>query len=291
MSEPQSIQWFPGHMTKTRRRITEQLKAVDAVAEIIDARIPASSRNPDLAGIVVNKPGLILMNKSDISDPAANKIWSDFFRSDGKKVLTVDCRSGKGLGGFVPAVKEILSEKIERNRRRGMPGKMLRVMVVGVPNCGKSSFINRMARSAKTKVGDRPGVTRGEQWVSIGGGVELLDTAGVLWPKFDDMTVGEKLAFTGAVKDDITDSVHLAARLIEKLNERYGSLVNERYKLGQESEGLSSLEILELIAKKRSMLMSGGVADIERAANVVIDEFRAGKIGRITLELPDEFEV
>ena len=164
-------------------------------------------------------------------------------------------------------------------------------MVVGVPNCGKSSFINRMARSAKTKVGDRPGVTRGEQWVSIGGGVELLDTAGVLWPKFDDMTVGEKLAFTGAVKDDITDSVHLAARLIENLNERYGSLVNERYKLGQESEGLSPSEILELIAKKRSMLMAGGVADIERAANVVIDEFRAGKIGRITLELPDEFEV
>lgn len=280
MSEVGNIQWFPGHMTKTRRLIEADLKMVDAVVEVTDARIPQSSRNPILDELVGNKPRIMIMNKCDVADEAATRAWSKYFESRGIGVIVCDCRSGKGINRFLPAVKKQLSEVIERRKSRGMIGKALRVMVVGIPNVGKSSFINRMANSKKTKVGDRPGVTRGKQWVSIDKDVELLDMPGILWPKFDDADVAQRLAFTGAVKDEVVDIPALARALGELLLEDYPELVKARYKIAGESD------ILNEIAKVRGMLISGGDPDIERAAAALLDEFRAGKIGKITLEHP-----
>lgn len=280
MSEVGNIQWFPGHMTKTRRLIEADLKMVDAVVEVTDARIPHSSRNPILDELVGNKPRIMIMNKCDVADEAATRAWSKYFESRGIGVIVCDCRSGKGINRFLPAVKKQLSEVIERRKSRGMIGKALRVMVVGIPNVGKSSFINRMANSKKTKVGDRPGVTRGKQWVSIDKDVELLDMPGILWPKFDDADVAQRLAFTGAVKDEVVDIPALARALGELLFEDYPELVKARYKIAGESD------ILNEIAKARGMLISGGEPDIERAAAALLDEFRAGKIGKITLEHP-----
>ncbi len=282
MSEVGNIQWFPGHMTKTRRLIEADLKMVDAVVEVTDARIPQSSRNPVLDELVGNKPRIMLMNKCDVADENATRAWSRYFERQGMGVIVCDCRSGKGINRFLPTVKKQLGDVIERRKARGMIGKALRVMVVGIPNVGKSSFINRMANSRKTKVGDRPGVTRGKQWVSIDKDVELLDMPGILWPKFDDKDVAQRLAFTGAVKDEVVDTSALARALGELLLKDYPELLKARYKISGEGD------ILDEIARKRGMLISGGEPDIERAAAALLDEFRGGKIGRITLETPKE---
>ena len=285
MSDAQKIQWFPGHMTKTKRQIQDKLKLVDAVAEIIDARIPISSRNPDLDELLKSKPRIILMNKADMADPIETKKWIEYYKAHGVTAIAIDCRMGKGLNGFFSSIKLLLKDQIENWNKKGMTGRSIRVMIVGVPNVGKSSFINRMSKGNKAKVEDRPGVTRGNQWFTIGKGFELLDTPGVLWPKFDDPKVGEKLAFTGAVKDQILDIELLAIRLLEFLNEENYTPFKSRYKLDNvDTSSLSGNELLNLIGKKRGMLISGGEIDTERAAIMVVDEFRASKLGRITLE-------
>lgn len=280
MGEVQNIQWFPGHMTKTRRLIESDLKMVDAVVEVTDARIPESSRNPILDELLGNKPRIMIMNKCDVADEKATLAWKRYYESRGISVIVCDCRSGKGLNKFIPTIKRLLSDIIERRKARGMIGKALRLMVVGIPNVGKSSFINRMANSKKTKVGDRPGVTRGKQWITIDKDVELLDTPGILWHKFDDAQVAQKLAFTGAVKDEVVDTSALARNLGEFLLKDYPELIKARYKITGEGD------VLVEIAQKRGMLVSGGEPDIERAAAALLDEFRGGKIGRITLDEP-----
>lgn len=283
MSEVQNIQWFPGHMTKTRRLIEADLKMVDAVVEITDARIPQSSRNPILDELVGNKPRIMIMNKCDVADEKATDKWKNYYEKRGICVIVCDCRTGKGINKFLPTVKRLLNDLIERRKARGIIGKALRLMVVGIPNVGKSSFINRMANSKKTKVGDRPGVTRGKQWVSIDKDVELLDMPGILWPKFDDKDVAQRLAFTGAVKDEVVDTAELARSLGELLLRDYSELVKARYKIAGEGD------ILTEIAQKRGMLISGGEPNVERAAATLLDEFRGGKIGRITLDnVPSE---
>ena len=285
MSEIQSIQWFPGHMTKTKRRIQDSLKLVEAVAEIIDARVPVSSRNPDLDQLVQSKPRIILLNKCDMADPVQTNKWISHFQKKGAYALAVDCKSGKGLQGFMPLVRSVLADQIEAWKAKGMVGRSIRVMVVGIPNVGKSSFINKMSKSSKVKVEDRPGVTRGNQWVTIAKGFDLLDTPGVLWPKFEDPAVGEKLAFTGAVKDQIMDTEQLAGRLLELLVRLYPRSLQERYKVQPaDMEGKPGYELLEAIGRKRGMLISGGEIDTERAAIMVLDEFRGGKLGKVTLE-------
>ena len=280
MSDAGNIQWFPGHMTKTRRLIEADLKMVDAVVEVTDARIPESSRNPIMDELVGTKPRVMIMNKCDVADERATAAWRKYYESRGICVIVCDCRSGKGINRFLPTVKKLLSELIERRKARGMIGKALRIMVVGIPNVGKSSFINRMANSRKTKVGDRPGVTRGKQWVSIDKDVELLDMPGILWPKFDDKDVAQRLAFTGAVKDEVMDTAALARALGEVLLRDYPGLVKARYKIAGEGD------ILSEIARARGMLISGGEPDVERAAAALLDEFRGGKIGCITLDEP-----
>lgn len=280
MGEIQNIQWFPGHMTKTRRLIEADLKIVDAVCEVTDARIPESSRNPILDELLGNKPRIMIMNKCDVADENATQVWKKYYENRGISVIVCDCRSGKGVNKFLPSVKRMLSDVIERRKARGMIGKALRLMVVGIPNVGKSSFINRMANSKKTKVGDRPGVTRGKQWVSIDKDVELLDMPGILWPKFDDKEAAQKLAFTGAVKDEVVDTSALARALGELLLRDYPELLTARYKIAGDGD------ILTEIAQKRGMLVSGGEPDTERAAAALLDEFRGGKIGRITLDEP-----
>lgn len=285
MTDIPSIQWFPGHMAKTRRLMKESLPLVDIVVELLDARIPASSRNPEIDKLLKHKPRVILLNKSDTADPQLTRRWCDYFERRGLCALAVDCRSGFGLKNFLPLIKQTLHEELERREKKGMAGRSLRIMIVGIPNVGKSSLINRLAGSRRAKVEDRPGVTRGRQWVTLDGGVELLDMPGVLWPKFEDKRVGERLAFTGAVKDDILDTEHLAVRLLGFLAATYPALLDARYKTGDIS-GLEDYELLELVAKKRGMLISGGEVDTERAAATVLDEFRGGKIGRITLETP-----
>ena len=283
--QKQTVQWFPGHMAKTRRLIKECLAQVDLVAEIVDSRIPESSRNPEIAQMLGNKPHIILLNKCDMADDNATKQWISYYKNIGITALSVDCRSGKGLNRFSPAVKDILKEKIEKNISRGMVGKPLRIMVVGIPNTGKSSFINRMAGSSKAKVADKAGVTRSNQWFAIGNGLELLDTPGVLWPKFDDAAVGDKLAFIGSVKDTVIDIESLAARLIEVLKKDYPDRLAERYKIS-DFDNLQVFEIMDLIGKKRGMLISGGEIDYERVSVMLLDEFRGGKLGKITFERP-----
>ena len=285
MSEAQTIQWFPGHMTKTRRKIQTSLKLVDAVAEIIDARIPVSSRNPELHKIIENKPRIILMNKCDMADPSQTARWVSCYQKEGILAIPVDCKSGRGLTQFIPKVRELLKDRIIQWEQKGMVNRTIRVMIVGIPNVGKSSFINRMAKQNRAKVEDRPGVTRGNQWFTIGKAFDLLDTPGVLWPKFDDPNVGEKLAFTGAVKDQIVDTEQLASRLLEVLRDEYSAMLAARYKLEKyDLRPLQGYELLELIGRKRGMLASGGEIDTERASIMVLDEFRSAKLGKITLE-------
>ncbi len=289
MSEMQNIQWFPGHMTKTRRKIQESLKLVDAVAEIIDARIPISSRNPDLDSIIQKKPRVVLMNKCDMADAGATQKWINYYKNRNIPAIPVDCKKGKGLNKFIPAVNAVLKEKIEKQKSKGMINPTVRVMVVGIPNVGKSSFINRIAKNNKAKAADKPGVTRGNQWFTISKGFEVLDTPGVLWPKFDDKIVGERLAFTGAVKDQIMDTELLAMRLLDFLRIEKNPLFVERFKLQNEFiDEMESYELLELIGKKRGMLISGGEIDTERAAIMLLDEYRGGKLGKYTFELPKE---
>lgn len=285
MSEAQTVQWFPGHMTRTRRQMEKSLKLVDAVAEVADARIPVSSRNPELDRILQNKPRILLLNKCDMADPVQTARWLAWYRSQGWAALAVDCKTGKGLGGFQAAVRELLKDKIAAWEAKGMRGRVIRVMVCGVPNVGKSSLINRLARGSRAAVEDRPGVTRGNQWFSIGKGMELLDTPGVLWPKFEDPEVGERLAFTGAVKDEVVDTEHLAGRLLEFLRDQYPDALCARYRLERpELEGQPGYVLLELVGRRRGMLVSGGEIHTERAAAAVLDDFRAAKIGKITLE-------
>lgn len=282
MNNSQNIQWFPGHMAKTRRKITEQLKLVDAVAEVVDARIPISSRNPDLKSIIGDKPHIILLNKCDMADDTATKRWIEHYKSKNIFAIPVECKNGKGISAFKDTVKTVLSDKLEQYRAKGMVGKPLRVIVVGIPNVGKSSFINRIAGGSRAKVENRPGVTRGNQWFSVDKELELLDTPGVLWPKFDDNTVGEHLAFTGAVTDRIIDTELLAMRLLEILVSKYPDLLTERYKISDFPE--DAYDTLCLLGKKRGMMIRGGETDTERAANMLLEEFRSCKIGRITLE-------
>ena len=287
MSEMQTIQWFPGHMTKTKRQIQSSLKLVDAVAEIIDARIPVSSRNPDLAKLVQNKPRVILLNKCDMANQTATKMWIDYFKKQNLVAIPVDCKSGRGLDKFAPAVNTVMSHKIARLKEKGMVNPTIRIMIVGIPNVGKSSFINKMVKKNRAKVEDRPGVTRGNQWYTIAKNLEMLDTPGVLWPKFDDKTVGEHLAFTGAVKDQILDIELLAVRLLDFIKELKPADFITSFKLENEDiENIDSYELLKMIGKKRGMLVSGGEIDTERAAIMLLDEFRSAKLGRITVEMP-----
>lgn len=286
MAEMASIQWFPGHMTKTRRMIQSNLSLVDGVVEILDARIPMSSRNPEMDRLVKNKPRMLLLNKSDMADDSATAKWIDFYKSKGFTVLKADCKSGNGLKAFLPAVKNgMLKELMDKRREKGIEGAPLRLMIVGIPNVGKSSFINRMSKSKKAKVEDRPGVTRTKQWIKLGDNVEMLDMPGVLWPKFEDQSVARKLAFTGAVKDDILDIEALAAFLLENLAQHSPKALVDRYKIETDGEGF---ELLERLGRKRGMLVSGGEVNTERAAITLLDEFRSGKLGKITLELPEE---
>lgn len=283
----QTVQWFPGHMAKTRRLIKESLQLVDAVTEILDARIPKSSQNPEIAELIGSKPRIILLNKCDLADETATRLWIKHFENIGAHALAVDCKTGKGLNTYDPLVRSVLSAKIKSNAQKGMAGRALRVMVVGIPNTGKSSFINRMAGRNRAKVADKPGVTRQNQWFVIGGGIELLDTPGVLWPKFEDPVVGDRLAFIGSVKDTILDSQAMAVRLLEVLKTSYADRLRERYKINDFS-GREPFEILEMIGKKRGMLISGGEVDIERASVMLLDEYREGRLGSITLEMPED---
>lgn len=281
-NQSQTIQWFPGHMTKTRRQIEAQLKLVDAVAELADARIPISSRNPELGDIISGKPQLLLLNKCDMADAAATADWIRLCGEKGIPAIAVDCRSGKGLNTFKSSVKELLADKLRSYAEKGMAGKPLRVMVVGIPNVGKSSFINRIAGGARAKVENRPGVTRGNQWFTVDRQLELLDTPGVLWPKFEDQTVGEHLAFTGAVSDRVVDTELLGFRLLELLKSKYPELVAARYAVDTDTE--DCYELLCTIGKKRGFMMRGGEIDTERTANMLLEEFRSCRLGRITLE-------
>ncbi len=288
MSEMQNIQWFPGHMTKTKRQIQASLKLVDAVAEIVDARIPVSSRSPDLDKLIQNKPRVILLNKCDMANQTATKMWIDYYAKQGTTAIAVDCRSGRGLNKFPQAVNTVMKSKIERMKSKGMKNPMMRIMIVGIPNVGKSSFINKISRQNRAKVEDRPGVTRGNQWFTISNNLEMLDTPGVLWPKFDDQIVGEHLAFTGAVKDQILDVELLAVRLLDFLRRLKPAEFINRFKLEElELDNTDSYDLLQIIGKKRGMLISGGEIDTGRAAVMLLDEFRAAKLGRITVEMPN----
>ena len=268
-----------------QKLIKESLTRVDCVTEILDARIPLSSRNPEIGEITAGKPRIILLNKCDMADEKVTADWIKYFRSTGAEALAVDCRSGKGLNAYTPLVRKVLAEKIKANTDRGMAGKALRVMVVGIPNTGKSSFINKMAGRVRAKVADRPGVTTSNQWFFIGNGIELLDTPGVLWPKFDDPVVGDRLAFIGSVKDAVLDIETMAVRLLDVLRDGYPDRLSERYKIDNFDE-LQSWEILELIGRKRGMLISGGEVNTERASVMLLDEYRGGKLGRISMEFP-----
>ncbi len=285
-AQKQVVQWFPGHMAKTRRLIKESLPFVDLVTEIVDARIPMSSSNPELEEMIGNKPRIVLLNKCDVADEKATQLWVEFYKNKGVYAIPVDCRTGKGLNAYLPLVRNVLKDKIKKNTEKGMVGKPLRVMVVGIPNTGKSSFINRMAGRNRAKVADKPGVTRSNSWFAVGSGIELLDTPGVLWPKFEDKAVGDKLAFIGSIKDEILDTETMALRLIAFLKKDYPERLAERFKITDFAEK-EDYEILEMIGRKRGMLISGGEIDYERASVMLLDEYRAGKLGRLTLEFPE----
>ncbi|MCI9222489.1 MAG: ribosome biogenesis GTPase YlqF [Oscillospiraceae bacterium] len=283
-----NIQWYPGHMTKTRRQMEADLKHVDIVVEIVDARIPISSRNPDIDAICGNKPRIVMLNRADQADPQLTRAWADYFNKTlGIPAAAADSRAGTGVGQMAALARSALKEQIARWKEKGQVGRPIRAMVVGVPNVGKSTFINKAAKRKSAKTGDRPGVTRGKQWVSVDSGLELLDTPGILWPKFEDETTGLHLAFTGAVKDEVTDLEGLACALLELLRDRYPQAVKERYKVA-ELEGRQGWELLEDCAKNRGMRISGGEVDTERMAKLLLDEFRGSKLGRFTLEAPED---
>lgn len=287
MEDMKDIQWFPGHMAKTRRMIQKNLPLVDAVAELLDARLPYSSRNPEFDRLTRKKPRLVILNKADMADPALTQKWIAYYQKRGAAVITADSKSGKGVKSFASALRTLLAPQLAAYAAKGMKGRPIRVMILGIPNVGKSSLINRLAGGKRAKTEDRAGVTRIPQWIKVEGGVELLDTPGVLWPKLDDQDVACRLAFTGAIRDDILDKEALAARLLAILHRDYPQALLERYKIPTDAD-LQGFELLELLAKNRSMLLSGGMPNTERAAIAVIDEFRGVKLGRITLEQPPE---
>ncbi len=282
----QNIQWFPGHMAKTRRLISENLKNVDAVIELLDARIPYSSRNPEISNLCADKPSILLLNKADLADPNVTRAFSAFYSNDKTVCIETDCVNGKGISQIAPAIRHLCRDKLARYEEKGMTGRSLKAMVVGIPNVGKSSLINRICGNKKAKVENRPGVTLDKQWVATDIGILLMDMPGVLWPKFEEKIVGENLAITGAIKDDVLDIEEIAMILCGKLRNMYPEYLCERYKINvlPSFDGLDDYELLTLIGKKRGFLISGGDVNIERTANMLIDEFRAAKIGRITLD-------
>ena len=282
-----SLSWFPGHMTKPRRMITAELGNVDAVCEILDARIPMSSRNPDVDDLTAGKPRLIVLNRVDQADPEMTKKWAAYFRSLGCAVIETDAKQGGGVKQFSSAVRTLLRDKIASYEAKGQIGRELRVMVLGIPNDGTSTFINKVSGRKTAKAEDRPGVTRGKQWVPVDKTLELLDTPGILWPKFEDPNVGVRLGFTGAIRDDVMDMEDLASRLMAYLGAHYPDALPERYKIAVEP-GEPVWELLEKAGRKRGFLMSGGEVNTERMARILLDEYRAGKLGRFTLELPEE---
>lgn len=288
MGESMNIQWYPGHMTKTRRRMEADLKLVDAVCEIIDARIPIASRNPDIPEICGNKPRMVILNRIDMADPAVTKQWAEHFKSQGLAVIQTDCKSRKGISDFGPALRRLLAEKLQRYAEKGQVGRPLKCMIVGIPNVGKSTFINQVAGRKGAKAENRPGVTRGAQWVTVDQGLLLLDTPGILWPKFDDPQVGMRLAYTGAVKDDILDVETLACHLAELLWRHYPQMMQERYKVEGLSSEASGYEVLEAAGRKRGFLLARGEINTERMAKVLLEEYRNNKLGRFTLETPME---
>ena len=290
-----NIQWYPGHMTKTRRMIAEQMKSMDAVCEILDARIPLSSRNPDVEELTAKKPRLIVLNRMDQADPSGNKRWRAYFQEKGFRVLECNAKEGRGTEKFAAAVRELLADKIAAYAEKGQTGRMMRVMILGIPNVGKSTFINQVAGRKSAKAEDRPGVTRAKQWVPIGPSLELLDTPGILWPKFEDQSVGLNLAYTGAVKDEIMDLEELSSNLIAYLGQNYPEALEACYKLPgipQREDGENDVawgyRLLEMAGRKRGFLISGGEVDTQRMARILLDEFRGGKLGRFTLELPED---
>ena len=285
-----NIQWYPGHMTKTRRMMEENLKLVDAVCELLDARIPISSRNPDMDSICGNKPRLVILNRVDLADPVMVRRWTEYFKSKGMAVVATDCKSRKGINQFIPAVRELLAEKLQRYAEKGQVGRPLKIMVVGIPNVGKSTFINQISGRKGAKAENRPGVTRGKQWVTVDQGLLLLDTPGILWPKFEDPEVGIRLAYTGAVKDDVIDLDSLACHLIRMLWQRYPDAIRERYKIDMPADA-EGWELLEAAGRKRGFLISGGEVNLERMARVLLEEYRSCKLGRFTLETPEMLEV
>ena len=283
----EGLSWFPGHMTKTKRMIAAEIGHMDAVCEILDARIPISSRNPDVDELTAGKPRLVVLNRVDQADPRQTKRWAAWFRERGCAVLEANAKGGNGTNQFAAAVRELLSEKIASWEAKGQVGRTIRVMVLGIPNVGKSTFINKVARRKTAKAEDRPGVTRSKQWVPVDQNLELLDTPGILWPKFDDTQVGIHLAFTGAIKDDVMDIEELASYLMDYLGSHYADVVTERYKVVPE-EGESGYDLLTKAGRKRGFLMRGGEVDTERMARILLDEFRGGKLGRFTLETVED---
>lgn len=281
------INWYPGHMAKTRRLIDENLKLIDVVVEILDARVPVSSRNPDFDTLFASKPRVVVMNKFDLADERATAAWEKWYRDNGARVLLTNSLNGKGVDRLAGEVKLAIADKLARDAARGVT-KAVRLMVVGIPNVGKSSLINRLSGRASAKTGDRPGVTRGKQWIRLKNGMELLDTPGILWPKFEDQTTGMHLAFIGSIRDEIMDVETLACNLLEYLRDHYAPLLVQRYKLDSDISVMEGYELLEYIGKKRGFVVSGGEIDTYRGANVILDEFRAAKIGRVTLEWPPE---
>ena len=283
-----NIQWYAGHMTKTRRQIEADLKQVDAVCEIVDARIPVSSRNPDIDSICAGKPRMIVLNRMDLADPSATQRWADYFRKKGMAVISTDCRNRKGIADFTPAARKACAQKLERDAARGM-SRPIRVMVVGIPNVGKSTLINQISGRKGAKAENRPGVTRGKQWVTVDKSLLLLDTPGILWPKFEDPEVGLKLAYTGAVKEGVIDLEELACALMELLHRYYPGALAERYRI-EAAPGTPGYRMLEMAGKNRGFLLSRGEIHTERMAKVLVDEFRSGKLGRFTLEMPEEIQ-
>ena len=284
--EKMNIQWFPGHMTKAQRMIEENIGLVDAVCEILDARIPRASRNPDIDRLAAGKPRLVILNRCDLADPAVTKAWSAAFRARGLAVLETDARTGKGVSGFVPAVRALLADKLAEYERKGQSGRGLKIMVLGIPNVGKSTFINKVAGRKAAAAGDKPGVTRGRQWISIDRGLDMLDTPGILWPKFDSQEVGEMLAVTNAIKSDVLDRETLAANFMLRLRELYPEAIESRYGIPPTGEE-NGFELLEMAAKRRGFLVSRGEYDIERMAGTLLDEYHSGKLGRLSLERPE----
>ena len=285
-----NIQWYPGHMTKTRRQMEQDIKMVDLVAELVDARIPISSRNPDIDNIVKDKPRLIVLNRVDQADPEQTKRWTAYFKQKGYAVLETDAKTGKGVNRFSAAARESLADQIAKWKEKGQVGRPVRAMVVGVPNVGKSTFINHVAKRKSAKSGDRPGVTRGKQWVAVDSTLDLLDTPGILWPKFEDEKTGLHLAFTGAVKAEIIDLETLAHHLMNLLSNRYPDALRTRYNI-EIPEGAQGWELVEAAARKRGFLISGGEVDLERMSRILLDEFRSGKLGNFTLETVEDIEV